>query len=532
MERKERYLLGILAVAAFSLLISNTAFPAPEEGQDMTGAIKDLELRAVAIAPADANIMFTGSSQRLYRSVDTGKNWEEVFTVYGDGKVNFIAVDKNNSKIVYLATSNGLFRSTDGGGAWDRIFKGIGEGERGINSVSVNPLNTSIIYAGTDKGIFESEDKGENWRNISSGIVNAGVKFIAINPAKPSILYIAATAGAFKTEDRGKHWERIFVTSKAAEETAEEAGESESYDSEYGAAEGEYSISEVNCIAISPLNAETIYLGTQNGVFVSKDAGKEWRKLSSAGLENEQIKFIAISCSESPFIYAAAGKGVFKFDETAQIWQKIYKGITAESINMIAFDARGNNLWAAGSGGIFKVVSQNKNAIDSKENPLSAFSAEPTIKDVQHAAIKYAEVEPEKIKGWRRGAMFRSLFPELNVGYDKTVDYDSGSDKYYIGPYDWGVDVTWDLADLIWNPYQKDIDVRSRLMVQLRDDVLDEVTHLYYERRRLRTEMLLSPPADERAKIDKELRLEELTAGIDALTGGYFSQALNEKNKY
>jgi hypothetical protein len=63
-------------------------------------------------------------------------------------------------------------------------------------------------------------------------------------------------------------------------------------------------------------------------------------------------------------------------------------------------------------------------------------------------------------------------------------------------------------------------------MVQLRDDVLNEVTRIYFERRRLQVEMLLSPPERVEDKIEKELRLQELTASIDALTGGFFSEKL------
>jgi hypothetical protein len=65
-------------------------------------------------------------------------------------------------------------------------------------------------------------------------------------------------------------------------------------------------------------------------------------------------------------------------------------------------------------------------------------------------------------------------------------------------------------------------------MVQLRDDILDEVTKLYFERRRTQIELLTQPPKNEKSKIEKELRLQELTASIDALTGGYLSKNIEE----
>ena len=81
-----------------------------------------------------------------------------------------------------------------------------------------------------------------------------------------------------------------------------------------------------------------------------------------------------------------------------------------------------------------------------------------------------------------------------------------------------------------WNNDNTLIDVRSKLMVQLRDDIVDEITRLYFERRRLQIELVTNPPHEVHAKVEKDLRLQELTAGLDGLTGGDFSRALNKKN--
>jgi hypothetical protein len=61
-------------------------------------------------------------------------------------------------------------------------------------------------------------------------------------------------------------------------------------------------------------------------------------------------------------------------------------------------------------------------------------------------------------------------------------------------------------------------------MVQLRDDILDKVTKLYFERMRVRMELDNLSFEDRRKRSEKELRLKELTAYLDALTGGYFSE--------
>jgi hypothetical protein len=79
---------------------------------------------------------------------------------------------------------------------------------------------------------------------------------------------------------------------------------------------------------------------------------------------------------------------------------------------------------------------------------------------------------------------------------------------------------------LVWNDAQTSIDVRSRLMVELRDDILDEVTKLYFERIRVKMELNNLTIEDRKKRAEKELKLQELTASLDALTGGYFSSHL------
>ena len=91
---------------------------------------------------------------------------------------------------------------------------------------------------------------------------------------------------------------------------------------------------------------------------------------------------------------------------------------------------------------------------------------------------------------------------------------------------DWDLTLSWDLGDLIWNNDQTSIDTRSKLMVQLRGDILDETTRTYFERLRLKMELSKFKPGDQRKIEEKKLRIEELTANLDGLTGGYFSRNL------
>ena len=88
--------------------------------------------------------------------------------------------------------------------------------------------------------------------------------------------------------------------------------------------------------------------------------------------------------------------------------------------------------------------------------------------------------------------------------------------------------MSWDLADLVWSSDQTSIDSRSKLMVELREDILAQVTRLYFERRRLQMDLAAGSAVD---TVDMRLRIDELTALLDAYTGGKFSKFFEKSRK-
>lgn len=163
---------------------------------------------------------------------------------------------------------------------------------------------------------------------------------------------------------------------------------------------------------------------------------------------------------------------------------------------------------------------------------------EPSISEVQQVAVRYAEVEPEKILRWRVQAGRKGWLPKITCGVKSDAadlwHWETGSttksddDALRRGreTIEWDISLSWDLSELIWNNDQTSIDARSRLTAQLRDDVLDSVTKLYFERIRVKIDIDSLALGDSKKKTEKELRLAELTASLDALTGGYFSKKL------
>ena len=66
----------------------------------------------------------------------------------------------------------------------------------------------------------------------------------------------------------------------------------------------------------------------------------------------------------------------------------------------------------------------------------------------------------------------------------------------------------------------------SRL-VDRREERVRRATRLYFQRRRLVAQLALDPPRDAVARADRENQIDELTAELDAVTGGLFSGRRN-----
>ncbi len=174
-----------------------------------------------------------------------------------------------------------------------------------------------------------------------------------------------------------------------------------------------------------------------------------------------------------------------------------------------------------------------------KQAALDRLKLEPSCPDVQKQALAYFNINKERVNSFRRGASVKALMPvvEVSGGFvDSTMDENTHDliqwpDEPWLikgaGGSAWDArgKLAWNLPQLVFNA--EVLDVAS--LAGLVQSVLKEVTRLYYMRRRLQLDLILNPPADEATRLTKELRLEELTALLDAMTGGYYQKELEKR---
>ena len=192
-----------------------------------------------------------------------------------------ILVSAHDSQTIYHA-GNMLFKSTDRGTSWTAISPDLtrdeknkqGPGGRPItNEVSEN-YNTiayvaesqhdkNVIYTGADDGLVHvTKDGGQSWANVTPKTVKDGiVKTIEISPHDAATAYATVTRHKYddhtpylyKTTNYGKSWTKITK----------------------GMIDGDV----VRVVREDTVRKNLLFAGTERGVYVSFNGGKEWQEL-------------------------------------------------------------------------------------------------------------------------------------------------------------------------------------------------------------------------------------------------------------
>ena len=165
---------------------------------------------------------------------------------------------------------------------------------------------------------------------------------------------------------------------------------------------------------------------------------------------------------------------------------------------------------------------------------LEELKKEPSVQQAQRAALSFFNIDPGSVQAMRGRASLKGLMPQLEARYRQNrsnLGVDTRNTTIQNTPFlfdevdgtvhEFQVGLRWNLPSLVFNA--EVLDVGSLAILQ--EGVLKEITRLYYTRRRLQIDLILNPPRDAGTRVSKELRIDELTSTIDAMTGEIFSRA-------
>ena len=234
---------------------------------------------AINIDPFNHSTLYFGS-QFVHKSIDKGETW------------SIISPD--------LTTNDPEKQKQDQSGGLTMDATGA-ENYTTIIVIEPSPIEKDMIWIGTDDGRVQiTQNGGAGWTDVSKNIKGLPQgswipQIKASNKNKGEALLIANdyrrfnyTPYAFKTKDYGKNWERIVDENDVKSYTL--------------------------CILEDSEEPNLMFLGTDDGLYISIDAGNKWTKWT-AGFPTVSVKDLIIHPRENDLVIGTFGRAAWILDD-------------------------------------------------------------------------------------------------------------------------------------------------------------------------------------------------------------------------
>lgn len=234
---------------------------------------------AISIDPFDNSTLYFGS-QFVHKSEDKGLTW------------TIISPDltTNDPSKQMQHESGGL--TMDATGA---------ENHTTLLVIEPSPITHELIWTGSDDGkVHITQNGGLTWQDVGTNIKGlpqgSWITQIKASNKRPGEALLVAndyrrfnyTPYAYRTTDYGKSWVRIV-----------DQNDVKSY---------------ALCIVEDPIEERLLFLGTDDGLYCSIDAGKNWRKWTN-GFPTVSVKDLVIHPREHDLVIATFGRSAWVLDD-------------------------------------------------------------------------------------------------------------------------------------------------------------------------------------------------------------------------
>ncbi len=301
----------------------------------------------------EKHIYAVGNYGGIYKSVDEGESWE--LAGLGGQLVNSLFSTREHillagvSGVEWNRHSHSLFNSVDGGNIWDSIgnlltciktFTQNKEGHLfagmalGPDAIIKAPSSTTKKRQLGYPGLFKSTDLGHNWEHI--GFENEPIYTLCTD--EDSIMYLGGK-GVYRSMDSGITWDLLGLNDmnisiiKTNEQGVLCAGTSEGdiYQSTDQGDSWDLYLSWSYSFPVRNIvfgNNDTIFVGTNNGVFLSSTPDVGW---ISYGLEGYKVRSLLILPNHD-LIAGTEKYGIFKYSDQSRDWTSQNDGLTNTDI--------------------------------------------------------------------------------------------------------------------------------------------------------------------------------------------------------
>jgi photosystem II stability/assembly factor-like uncharacterized protein len=274
------------------------------EHLDTSAAAGLINVESLAIDPRGTNVYYAGTWYLPYKSTDGGKTWNVTKTgIIDDSDIFAIEIDERNADHVIMSACSGIYETRNAGTNWRKV-NGIPSQSRRTRSIMQNPARPDVIYAGTTEGFWMSTNGGGDWK-VTTNRQNFEVNAIAVHPKNPDTVYIGTNNyGIMVSHDGGRNWAMSnggYSGRRAYAILADREKPGRIYASTINTARGggSFYVSSDNggtwqlsarnmspsLIVYSILqdrkDGNTIYLGTNYGLYRSTDRGASWSPMGA-----------------------------------------------------------------------------------------------------------------------------------------------------------------------------------------------------------------------------------------------------------
>jgi photosystem II stability/assembly factor-like uncharacterized protein len=263
------------------------------------GFFKSSSVGAVSVSESSPNTVYVGMGEHaprgvmtshgdgVYKSTDAGKTWKHM-GLKETLHISRIVIHPSNPDIVWVAAQGalhgktqerGVYKSTDGGKTWKKTL--YVNDMTGASELSIDMHNPKVLYAamwehmrtpwqvisgGPGSGLYKSTDGGETWSKIHKGLPKElGKMGIAVSRANSNLVY------AIIESDSEKEKGGLFVSKDAGMSWSRVSGDHRLIQRAW------YYIE----VTPDPNNENTVYVMSADW-YRSIDGGKTWEEISTA----------------------------------------------------------------------------------------------------------------------------------------------------------------------------------------------------------------------------------------------------------
>jgi len=246
-----------------------------------------------------------------------------------------ILLSPHNQDILYMG-ANKLLRSMDKGENFEVISPDLTTGGKKGNvpfgtltTISESPFQFGLIYVGSDDGdVNITKDGGVNWTRISDSLPqNLWVSRVIASQHNKDRVYV--TLNGYRNDDFKPY---VFV--------------SEDYGKTWKSIKSNLSNASINVIKEDSKDENILYLGTDEGVFVTFNRGKNWLQFTD-GIPTVPVHDLVIQKKAKDLVIGTHGRSIYKANiAPLQKYREVKgKGIVIFDIPSIKFSSCWGSAW-------------------------------------------------------------------------------------------------------------------------------------------------------------------------------------------